>query len=172
MSKVGDDHWFLAQTKPRAESEAQLNLERQGFSVCLPMCQQSVRMTQGYRKQVMPMFPGYIFLQLNDVISSWYSVRSTRGVSRLVVFGEDPARISHDMVSLIQAQSAMSLLDEKPQAGWRAGDRAEVFHGAFSGYEGVVQSVDSNERITLLLRYAAAFTRLTLSPEYLKKVIV
>jgi transcriptional antiterminator RfaH len=164
-----DNFWFLAQTKPRAEHEAKLNLERQGYRTCLPIMRQSIRMASGYRQQLVPMFPGYIFLQLSDLIGSWYSVRSTRGVSRMVVFGAHPGRISADMMGLI-AQHAQRSTGETASHCWSVGDNAEVFHGVFSGYEGVIESIDSKERITLLLRCAATFTRLTVSADCIKEV--
>ena len=164
-----DDFWYLAQTKPRAECEAKLNLERQGYRVCLPITRQSVRMASGYRQQLVPMFPGYIFLKLSDLIGSWYTVRSTRGVSRMVVFGAHPGRISADMMGVIAQFADHSTRDVTPSR-WSVGDHAEVFHGAFSGYEGVIESIDSRERITLLLRCAATFTRLTVSANHIKEV--
>lgn len=154
--------WYLVQTKPKSESVALAHLERQGYEVYLPMDKVMLRNATGYSERVVPMFSRYLFVRLSELMQSWYSIKSTRGVSRLVRFGETPARISRDVVALLRAKESGVLLKSAVHP-IQVGDAVEVFKGAFMGFRGVVESCDAHERVTLLLQYAQSYTRLTLA---------
>src|SRR5690606_41037685 len=65
---------------------ARENLENQGFTCFLPELSVE-RLRAGRRIQrEEPLFPGYLFIRL-DRASGWHTVRSTRGVQKLVTFG-------------------------------------------------------------------------------------
>jgi transcriptional antiterminator RfaH len=50
---------------------------------------------QEQRVQVVtePMFSCYLFIQLDDQSQNWDTIRSTLGVSKLVSFGPQPAKV-------------------------------------------------------------------------------
>ena len=54
--------WFLAYTKPRFESVAQVNLQQQGFDVYLPMYKKFKTTETGSVSVFEPMFPRYLFI--------------------------------------------------------------------------------------------------------------
>ncbi len=96
-------HWYLAQTKPRQEGVALANLERQGYLVKLPrvtsLLRSSKRATQQTPAPKAPqvtqvLFPGHIFFAPQHTEQSIAPVRSTLGVTRVVRFGLQPAKIS------------------------------------------------------------------------------
>ncbi len=99
-------HWYLAQTKPRQEEVALVNLERQGYLVKLPrvasLRRSSKRATEQTPAPQAPqesqatqvLFPGYIFFVPQHAEQSIAPVRSTLGITRVVRFGLEPAKIS------------------------------------------------------------------------------
>lgn len=38
------------------------------------------------------LFPGYLFIQLDQLNDNWHPIRSTRGVNQLVTFGKQGGR--------------------------------------------------------------------------------
>lgn len=80
--------WFLVQTKVQSETMAKYQLERQDYSVYLPMLND------------LPLFPGYLFIQIQDE-QSFKPIGSTIGVQKIVEFGAGPTHVpSHVVVGL------------------------------------------------------------------------
>ena len=90
-----DQSWLLLYTKARAESWAEINLRRQGFSTLLPR----VRQRGGFG----PLFPRYLFVGA-PLGTDLRPARSTRGVLYVVHFGEKPARVPLDVVQEIRGR--------------------------------------------------------------------
>ena len=49
-----------------------------------------------------PMFSRYLFIQLDDQTQNWGPIRSTLGVSKLVSFGPQPAKVPPELVAFLQ----------------------------------------------------------------------
>lgn len=144
-------HWHLVHTKPRQEKCALQNLEQQGYPCYLPM-----RPVEKLRQGVLtladePLFPRYLFIHLGreDSAKSWGPIRSTKGVSRLVCFGTEPARVGDSLVELLRANE--SALQGKPAPLFSPGERVRLAAGAFAGIEGVYQMADGECRVMVLI---------------------
>ncbi len=156
-------HWYLAQTKPRQEEVALGNLERQGYMVKLPrvtsLRRPSKRATQQTPGQPVPqatqvLFPGYIFFAPQHAEQSIAPVRSTLGITRVIRFGLEPAKISDRLLEDILAfvdqteRSPGGLLAHLSQIV--EGAAVLVRDGPFSGLSGLVSKVGS-QRVMVLL---------------------
>ena len=101
-------HWYLVHTKPRQEKCALENLHGQGYQCYLPTLP-SEKLRQGLVTVAdEPLFPRYLFIRLGigDTAKSWAPIRSTKGVSRLVSFGIEPARVDDGLIELLRTQEA------------------------------------------------------------------
>lgn len=84
--------WYLIQCKPRQDSRAEENLTRQDFK-CYRPTHRVERVQRGRRTTSMEsLFPGYLFIQLDQLNDNWHPIRSTRGVNQLVTFGKQGGR--------------------------------------------------------------------------------
>ncbi|MFM2051874.1 MAG: transcription/translation regulatory transformer protein RfaH [Pseudomonadota bacterium] len=101
------NNWYLIHTKIRQERVALENLERQGFECFLPQIQ--VKKLRQSTLQVVQeaLFPRYLFIRLDTSQEgqNWAPIHSTLGVSRLVTFGNVPAKIADGLVALIRTQT-------------------------------------------------------------------
>lgn len=138
--------WYLIYSKPRLEHVARENLARQGFQVYLPM---GAVQRRG-QSRLEPFFPRYLFIRLDVGATNWAPVRSTRGVMRLVGFGDAPARVPHGLVEELQQREAAGSLHERPPQ-YRKGDAVRLLDGPLAGYEGIFLARSGSERATLLL---------------------
>lgn len=101
-------YWYLVHTKPRQEKCALENLERQGYQCYLPTLP-SEKLRQGLLTvSDEPLFPRYLFIRLGqgDSAKSWVPIRSTKGISRLVSFGVEPAKVEDGLIELLRVQEA------------------------------------------------------------------
>ncbi|WP_339845785.1 transcriptional activator RfaH, partial [uncultured Halopseudomonas sp.] len=94
--------WYLIQCKARQDERAELNLRNQGF-ICYRPVHQVERLRHGKRVRLEEsLFPGYLFIHLNYLSDNWYSIRSTRGVLRLVGFDHQPTAVSPQIINAIK----------------------------------------------------------------------
>ncbi len=79
--------WYAVRTKPRKEELARVNYLNQGIEVYLPLMRCQVRHARRVKKVARPVFPGYLFVQVDPEICDWVAVASTRGAVGPVSFG-------------------------------------------------------------------------------------
>ncbi len=72
--------WYAVRTQPNQEARAEHQLQRQGFATFLPRIGKSVRHARKLRQVRAPLFPGYLFVQLDLTRDRWRAVNSTYGV--------------------------------------------------------------------------------------------
>lgn len=95
----GMKHWYLIYTKPRQEQIAVANLQNQHYTAFAPQVMVRKRTNQGWKNVNEPLFPNYVFIQLDCVTDDWRPIRSTRGVSGFVRFGTGlPAPVSDELM--------------------------------------------------------------------------
>ena len=100
--------WYVVHTKPKQESRAFTNLERQGFECFLPTIPKKRVRGKAFEIVREPLFSRYLFIELDTTLSgkSWAPIRSTLGVSKLVTFGSEPARVNRDLIDLLRDQES------------------------------------------------------------------
>lgn len=157
--------WFLIYCKPRQEGLAAKNLERQGYEVYLPMLRQRRRSRKTAGWFVVPMFPRYLFIHLDQGSDNWKPIRSTIGVSRLVVFGEVPARVPDAFIAALRAQAGENGIHESGPGGFEPGETVMIVGGPMAGYEAVFKATTAKERVLLLLRIAGRTVSVSLRSE-------
>jgi transcriptional antiterminator RfaH len=169
--------WYVAHTKPRQERTAAEQLLRQDFEVYLPLFK--VFREPGRRRASAaaraaleqdtdagtqpgahadpaltshePMFPRYLFLRPTRTTQSLSVVRSTVGVSRLVMFGHRPATLADDAVQAIrQAEGLRETAGLADIGPYQPGMAVRLRDPVLGGVQALVQSV-SADRVTLLL---------------------
>ena len=145
-------YWLLLQTKSREEGRAQEQLENQGCRVFCPYIGVE-KISRGKRQvQQEPLFPGYLFLKIDDEQSSisFTSIRSTRGISKIVRFGEDYTKLPQTLIDSIEervSQTYTPLSKNTPQQG----DKVNITYGPFKGMEAIYQQADGAMRSMVLI---------------------
>jgi len=144
--------WLAVHCKPRSEAVAQVHLERQGFECFLPRIRTEVRASEGWRTRIEAFFPRYLFIRADKNAEHVASVRSTRGVTGLVRFGDRIAALSErDVAQLRSYVCAASGFVEMRPASFAKGDRVRVRVGPLAGLTGVVHEPSGGKRIAVLI---------------------
>jgi transcriptional antiterminator RfaH len=163
-------HWYLVHTKPRQEKCALTNLEQQGYQCYLPTMT-SERLRQGSLAVLdEPLFPRYLFIRLGlgDTAKSWAPIRSTRGVSRLVKFGVEPAKVDDGLIELLKAKESAAI--DKPVRLFNPGERVRLVTGPFAGIEGIYQMAEGERRVIVLIELMSKRVAVGVSPTELREV--
>lgn len=146
-----ESSWLVVMTKPRMETEAKVNLVRQGFEVYLPTWVDLRRRSGGWQKVQSAMFPRYLFVRPSHAEQSISPIRSTFGVSQMVRFGMELAWASDALIKgirLLEAERNDSGDTLKP---FKVGDEVMIMTGPFKGVSAKVLSSDQ-QRVILLLQ--------------------
>jgi transcriptional antiterminator RfaH len=163
-------NWYVVHTKPRQEKCALDNLNRQGYDCYLPTipCE---KIRQGLLTVLdEPLFPRYLFIRLgqDNSTKSWLPVRFTKGVSRLVSFGSEPARVDDKLIELLRTHEAS--VQGNPERIFKMGQRVCLTDFPFAGIEGVYRMPDGESRVIVLIEILSQTVELRVAPTSLRKV--
>lgn len=167
--------WYVAHTKAGAERLAEGNLNRQGFVTYLPRAQLRKRATrrkpgQGFIVTV-PLFPRYIFVQLDLENAPWQAVNSTYGVGRLIAFGEKPAPVADAVIAEIREREREDgIIPLSDIVSFEPGEKVEITHGAFSDRTGIFKCRSDKERVVVLLNLLGRDLTVAVDPDTVRKV--
>jgi len=93
-----------------------------------------------------PMFSRYLFIELDDTTQNWGPIRSTLGVSKLVSFGPQPAKVSPDFIAFLKEAPPETL-----ERMFAPGDNIQVASGPLAGLEGKYIAHDGETRAFVLV---------------------
>jgi transcriptional antiterminator RfaH len=164
-----DSNWYLIHTKARQESVALENLERQGYECFLPLILIE-KIRRGKLQAVQePLFPRYLFIRLSSSYDSlsWTPIRSTLGVSRLVSFGQIPAKVEDKLIEALSLQSNSSAVLQKY---FQPGEEVVVNQGPFAGIKAIYQMDDGEGRVMVLLNILSQQVKMMIEPNAIRKI--
>ena len=105
------------------------------------------------------MFPRYLFARQSYEDQSLSSIRSTRGVIKLVHFGKEPAWASNKLIKDIRKFEATQINQADQLKPFKNGDQVIVVDGPFKGVSAQVFSSDQ-ERVILILQVLGNFQKI------------
>ncbi len=145
--------WYLIQCKPKLETVALENLNSQGYECYLPMMNIEKQVQKKIQIQKTPLFPRYLFINLDDdfFAKSWGPIRSTRGVSTLVRFGAEPAKINEDLIEVIKFKENQHQVHIEPL--YKPGQILKILNGPFKDFEAIYQGMNDQMRVIVLLEF-------------------
>ena len=135
--------WYLIKTKPRQEKTAILNLENQKYTSYCPIVIIN-------HKQVV-LFPGYIFIHLDNKKEDWSPIRSTKGIVNFVRFGLNFAHVPDNVIEFIKANQLITKEKFKNLNKFKPGDKVQITDGVFKNCVAIFKSFKSDERVILLM---------------------
>lgn len=143
------NQWYLVQCKPRESFRAEIHLNNQGYSCFHPTHRVKRKIAGTVQSIVAPLFPHYLFILLNPA-DNWSTIRSTRGVSRLVYFNNIPASLDHHLMVGLQ-QLCAKLNGQEAESIFKPGDHVLITDGCFKELEAIVTATTGEERVILLI---------------------
>ena len=148
-SPIGE-HWYAVQTRPHQENRAIAHVEQQGFRTFCPRLRRTVRHARKTTAVLAPLFPGYFFVPLDMSRDRWRSINGTRGVARLVAYGEQPSRVPSGIVeTLLASTNADGTMNWLPALA--VGGSVRISDGPFADLVGTLEHLGPDGRVLVLL---------------------
>ena len=165
-------NWLLLQVKPRQEQRALENLENQQGECYCPQIRIE-KLSRGKRVEVEEaLFPGYLFINAQPEQSglTYTSIRSSRGVSKIVGFGAEPLKVPEALIAQIKLREESGLMGVSPMGLPQAGDNINILEGPFKGLKAVFSHTDGMQRSIVLINLLNQKTPTSLSNTQIKKL--
>ena len=154
--------WYVVNTYSGHESKVKEKLEMRTesmgmqdyiYRVIVPETTE-VEVKDGVQKEKKKkMFPGYILVEMVMSDEAWYIVRNTPGVTGFIGSsgkGAKPTPLLPKEIDRVLANMGMSRIDAESEM--KKGDKVSIIDGPFKGMEGVIDSVDlENKRLNVLI---------------------
>ncbi|MFC5864159.1 UpxY family transcription antiterminator [Acidicapsa dinghuensis] len=145
---ISHPQWFAVWTRSRQEKIAASMIEALDIPIFLPLKSELHQWSDRKRKITIPLFSGYLFVQMNIAKDSRLQILKVPGVVGFVGNHTGPLPIPDQ-----QIENVRTLLD----AGidyivgplLKEGDRVRVIRGSLSGIEGTVVRTGSDTRLIL-----------------------
>ena len=158
-------YWYLLQTKFRQERKAAQELKQQNINVFLPLYRFE-KLIQGVRvTKAEPLFSRYLFIELDTKNTNWTSIRSTRGVSKFVEFGNGAS-----IVDPLIIESLHNMESQTEESYLTHGEKIRVVNGAFEGLEGIYQATNGLARSYILMELMQQDQIISIDNQLIEKI--
>lgn len=165
---AGVRRWFLVHAKTSHEKRAQAHLARQDFTTFLPEICRTIRHARRAQTKLVPLFPGYLFVQLDPGRDRWRAIDGTIGVLRLVKAGGAPLPAPLGLVeTMLEARDEAGAIDlsrsRHDKSGLTKGEAVRILSGPFAELLGEIDRLPGPERVRVLIKLMGATIPLELS---------
>jgi transcriptional antiterminator RfaH len=133
--------WAVVQTESQREHTVRLLLMRSRFETYLPQIK--------HRGRIASLFPSYLFVR---IVERWYPVMWTPGVVRLLMCGDQPARLPEEVLMNIRKREHNGIV-KLPNVSQqlRKGQEVRIVRGSFEGHVGLYDGMLGKDRERVLL---------------------
>ena len=157
-------NWYLVQLKPNGHRLAKANLERQGFKTFLPLQNVTTRSAHKFVDRHVPLFPGYMFVELDTAQNAWRKVNSTLGVARIVSLGGTPTPVPSAIINeFISRCHDDGIL--RPTQGLEVGQDVQVLRGPFANFVAKVEEISPDQRVWILIDLLGQSSRISVTKD-------
>lgn len=157
-----DKYWYVVNTKPNHEWQAEQNIRRMGLECFLPFFKEARTVRRQRRTVNSPLFPGYLFVRIN--LSEHYrAVVYARGVRKIVEFGSTPVEVDAAIVNEIKLRVNGEEHPLKNFDEMTSGQLVRIMDGPLAGLDAIfVQEMSGSQRAMVLLRLLTIQARVVL----------
>lgn len=142
--------WVVVNTQPHRENLAIENLARQHFTTYCPQIRKRVTHARRTQDVLRPLFPSYVFVEINAELQRWRSILSTFGVRSLVTCGDRPSYLHDGFIHSLKARELGGAI-VRPETPYQIGQQVRLTGGAFDGLVATILAMNEKERLLVLL---------------------
>ena len=164
--------WYVVHTHPRGEHLALTHLRRQDFEAYLPQYLKRRRHARRTDWVLAPLFPRYLFVNMDVAQTRWRAINSTIGVHYLVCNGDAPSAIPPGIVDEIRAREddkGVVVMEHGPL--YKKGEVVQITTGALSDQVGLFDCATDDARVVILLELLGRHVRVHVPAEAVRAYV-
>ena len=141
-------NWFALHTRSRFEKKVAEQLSEKHIETFLPLRKEVHRWKDRNKVVELPLFGGYVFVQLSGHPDTRLRVLRTPGVVRIVGFGQQDAPVPAEQVERLRMILESNSTVQRHRY-LRVGQRVKIISGTLCGVEGILARVKNTDRLVI-----------------------
>lgn len=143
-------NWYALAVQPRKEEYVERQLASSGHKAACPRYRKIVRHARQTKTVLAPLFPGYLFIELDLSTQSWRKANWIPGSIGLVKFDNRPTALHRDFVENFVLHLSENGLAQFNQ-DLKVGDRVQAVGGPFDRLMGEIVAMSDSDRVKVLM---------------------
>ena len=143
-------YWYAVFSRSRHERTVATALTHTGVTTFLPLVSEMHSWSDRRKLVDVPLFPGYVFVQIPNSPEAQLTVLKTSGVVQFVGNRHGAVSIADKEISDVRTVLAQKL-SCSPHPFLQLGQRVRIRGGALDGVEGVLVGRDSNSKLVITI---------------------
>ena len=140
--------WYAVRTMSRHEKRVACEFDRKGMTAFLPLTTERRLWSDREKEVSIPLFPGYVFVQMALSAAQRLDVLRSGGVVSFVPQSGVPAEVPAEQIDGVRAMlSLQEKCETRPYA--ETGQRVRVKGGSLDGVEGVLINQNKNSMLVV-----------------------
>jgi transcriptional antiterminator RfaH len=145
--------WFVIQTNPKEENLAILVLSQQGIPSYQPFMEKYVFHARRKTLKKYPLFPNYLFVNIEAKEDEFHKIRWSRGVRRILIDNYQPIPIDDDFIAGLHSLEDQQSGTIKKPVEFTPGDVVRIKSGPMKDLQGIFEEWGSDEgRVKILIQ--------------------
>lgn len=140
--------WFAVHTRSRHEKQVARLLSEKRLESFLPLRREVHRWRDRYKPVELPLFGGYVFVQLAQSDEDRLQVLKTFGVVRIVGFGRRDTPVPGEQIEMLRRLTASDATLHRHRY-LRVGQRVRVISGTLAGMEGILLRMKKADQLVV-----------------------
>ena len=145
--------WYVVQVRTGDElkiaERLKLELKDDGEEIFVPLFERRKSIKGEWTKVTVPLFPGYIFFQTNDVESFYLRLKKINAFTKILGTGYGYSSISPDEEKFLRILIGDDYIAQE-SVGVIEGDNIIIKYGPLHGLEGSILKVNRHKRIAII----------------------
>ena len=162
--------WYVAYCHSGAEQSAKTNLNRQNYETWLPLYRKVRRHARKTETVLKPLFPRYIFIEIDLNTQPWRPIVSTFGIQSIISTADGPSPIENNIVYALMEKAEQDGIFEIKQDKFKSGDQIRIQNGPMADVEGIFETELDSERILILLKLMGREVRVSVDEDNIRRV--
>src|SRR5262245_56800835 len=159
-------HWCAVYTKPQREEFAEVNLHLRGVETFFPKL--SLPKSAKRKKQIVPLFPSYLFVCIDVISFEYASVIWCPGVKRMVTSNGTPAIVEESIIAFLIGQAGADGVISA-RCNVTVGQQVAINGGPFDGLVGIIQEPpNAKGRVKILLESLSRPTKVDAPVQFIQ----
>jgi transcriptional antiterminator RfaH len=145
--------WFVVQTNPKEENLASLVLSQLGIQIYQPFMEKYVFHARRKTLKKYPLFPNYLFVNIDSTEEEFHKIRWCRGVRRILIDNYQPIPIEEDFIQGLHSLEDQQSGTIKKPVEFAPGDVVRIKSGPMKDLQGIFEEWGSDEgRVKILIQ--------------------
>ena len=156
--------WCVVYTNVNKETIAEKNLIGQNFITYMPKYKKIISHARKISTVIKPLFPRYLFVNVDLVAQRWPIINSTYGVNAIISMEGKPVIISEEIINKIKlCEKPDENINVVPYSIMTKGDEVNILEGVFSGKKGIFNGLTDDNRVKVLFNLLGKEVTLSVS---------